>query len=53
MRNSLFNFLPMAPLLSHHDKVVMGKTAHYLKDKGGATIYYQHIIGGVEEGIAY
>ena len=53
MRTSLFHFLPRALLLVHHDRVVLGKTTHCLKGKGGATSYCQHITGGAKEGTIF
>ena len=53
MRPSLFHFLPWASIFFHHDRVVLGKTVHCLKDKSGATTYCQHITGGVEEGTTF
>ena len=47
--NLFFHFLPRAPLLVHHDRAVLGKTTHCLKDKGSATAYCQHITGSDEE----
>ena len=53
MRASLFHFLPRAPLLVHHDIEVLGRTAHFLKGKGSATTYCQHITCGAEEGTTF
>ena len=53
MRTSLFHFLPRAPLLVHHDRAALGRTAHCLKGKGGATTYFKHITGGAEEGTTF
>ena len=53
MRTSLFHFLPRAPLLVHHDRVVLAKTVHFSKGKRGATAYCQHVRGGVEEGTTF
>ena len=53
MRTSLFHFLPRAPLLVHHERVVLGKTMNLLKVKRGATAYYQHITGDAEEGTTF
>ena len=48
-----FHFLPTTPLLVHHDRAVLGRTAHLLMRKDGATTYFQHIIGSAKEGTAF
>ena len=53
MRSSLFQFLPRAPLLIHHDRVILGRTVYLFKGKGGATAYFQHIAGGATEGTTF
>ena len=53
VESSLFHFLLRAPLLPHYDRAVQGRTMPCTKGIGGATAYYQFIIGDVEEGTAH
>ena len=53
MRTYIFHFLPRALLFVHHDRAVLGRTAPCLNGKGGATAYFQCIIGGAKEGTTF